>query len=213
LFGVAVASPFEPAVSLTMAIAGDNDVHVANDVKSCIVLFTRVPVAANCWVVPGAMQGVIGVTEIVLTSAVVSAVVPVMLPEIALMMVEPVPVVAVASPCEPGALLIVAIPATDESQVTDAVRFRLLLSVNVPVAVNCTVVPGAMLELTGATERDTSAAGVGGLCSLVRQPAIMSKVAHTATINGQGLFCMVFVPFLDEENKMNCAHLEDFIIL
>lgn len=195
LFGLAVASPFEPALSLTIAIAGDNDDHVANDVRSCIVLFTRVPVAANCWVVPGAMQGgVIGVTEIILTSAVVSAVVPVMLPEIALMTVEPVPVVAVASPWEPGVLLIVAIPGSDEFQVTDAVTFRLVLSANVPVAVSWMVVPGAMLELTGATERDTNGAGVGGFCSLVWQPAITIKMAYTATIHGQGLFCMIFVP-------------------
>lgn len=68
LFAVAVASPFEPGVSLTVAIAGDDEVHVANDVKSCIALFTRVPVAANCWVVPGAMHGgVVGVTVIELT--------------------------------------------------------------------------------------------------------------------------------------------------
>jgi hypothetical protein len=113
------------------------------------------------------------------------------------MTLGPMVMVAVASPC----VLIVAIPGSDESQVTDAVRFCLLLSENVPVAVNCTVVPGAMLESAGATERDTSAAGVGGLCSLVRQPAIMSKVAHTATIHGQGLFCMVFVPFYDEKIK------------
>ena len=129
--------------------------------------------------------------------------------EIALMTVGPMVMVAVASP----SVLIVAIPGSDESQVTDAVTFRLLLSANVPVAVNCTVVPGAMLESAGDTERDTSAAGVGGLCSLVRQPAITSKVAHTATIHGQCLFCMVFVPFLDEENEMNGTHLEDSIIL
>jgi hypothetical protein len=64
----AVASPFETAVSLTTAIAGVNDVHVANDVKFCTVLSTRVPVAANCWVVPGAMHGgFVGVTVIELT--------------------------------------------------------------------------------------------------------------------------------------------------
>ena len=125
-----------------------------------------------------------------------SVVVPVIPPETALMTVEPVVVAAVTSPCDPGVLLTSAIPGSDEAQVTDAVTFLLPLSANVPVAVNCTVVPGAILELTGATERDTRGAGVGGLVSLVRQPTITSKVAHTATIHGQGLFCMVFVLFL-----------------
>ncbi len=123
------------------------------------------------------------------------------------MTVEPVVVAAVISPCEPGMLLIVAIPGSEESQVTDAVTFRLLLSANVPVAVICTVVPGAMLEFSGVTLRDTRGAGVGGFCSLVRQPAIRIKIAHTATIHGQGLFCMKFAPFLDDENETSCSHL------
>jgi hypothetical protein len=103
LFGVAVASPFEPGVSLTVAIAGDDDVHVANDVKSCVgvgvLTRVRVPVAANCWVVPGAMHGgLTGLTVIELTCDVVSVVVPVIPPETALMTVVPVTVMAVASP-------------------------------------------------------------------------------------------------------------------
>ncbi len=122
LFRVAVASPFEPVVSLTVATAGDDEVHVANDVRSCPAPSSRVPWAANCWVVPGAMHGgLVGVTMIELTSDVVSVVVPVIPPETALMTVEPVMVIAVTSPCEPGVLLIVAIPGTDEFQVTDAV--------------------------------------------------------------------------------------------
>ena len=64
----AVASPFEPGASLTVAIPVSNEVQVANDVKFCTVLSARVPVAANCWVVPGAMHGgLVGVTVIELT--------------------------------------------------------------------------------------------------------------------------------------------------
>ena len=60
----AVARPFES----TFATPVSNEVHVENDVKFCCVLYTRVPVAENCWVVPGAMQGGnAGVTVIVLT--------------------------------------------------------------------------------------------------------------------------------------------------
>jgi len=136
------------------------------------------------------------VTVIVLTWDVASEVVPVMSPETALMTAAPMAMVAVASPCEPGALLIVAIPASDEPQVTDVVTLRLLLSANVPVAVNCAVVPGATLDLFGGgdTEMDTKATGAGGLCSWTLQPAVTSKRAHAATTHGQGLFCMVFVP-------------------
>ncbi|HUI67457.1 MAG TPA: hypothetical protein VL087_04550 [Nitrospirota bacterium] len=120
-----------------------------------------------------------------------SVVVPVMPSATALMTVEPVVMVAaVASPCDPGVLLIVAIPAAAESQVTDVVTFRLLLSANVPVAVNCTDVPGAMLELTGATERDTSAAGVGGSTVFVLQLTIRSSAVHTTTIHVRGPNCM-----------------------
>ncbi len=64
----AVARPFEPAVSLTMAIPRSDEVHVANDVKFCTVLSTRVPMAVNCSVVPGAIHGgLAGVTSIELT--------------------------------------------------------------------------------------------------------------------------------------------------
>jgi hypothetical protein len=182
----AVANPFKLSVSPTVT-DGSDEVHIANDVKFCTVLSTRVPVAANCWVVPGAMHGgLVGVTVIELTWDVASAVVPVMPSEIALMTVEPMFMVAVASPV----LLMDAIPGSDESQDADAVTFRLLLSVNVPVAVNCAVVPGAMLELTGATERDTSAAGVGGSTFFVLQLTIRSSAVHTTTIHGRGPFCM-----------------------
>ena len=61
---IALASPFES----TSAIPVSDEVHVANDVKFCTVLSTRVPVAANCWVVPGAIHGgFVGVTVIELT--------------------------------------------------------------------------------------------------------------------------------------------------
>jgi hypothetical protein len=192
LFGVAVANPVEPGVLLKVAIKVSDEAHVANDVKFCTVLSISVPKAVNCWVVPGAMHGgVVGITVIEATGDVVSVVDPVMLSEVAVIMVEPlVEVAAVTRPCEPMALLIVAIPVDDESQVTDAVRFRLLLSMNVPVAVNCAVVPGAMLELTGSTERDTSAAGVGGSTFFVLQLTIKSSAVHTTTIHGRGPFCI-----------------------
>jgi hypothetical protein len=82
-----------------------------------------------------------------------------MLPDVALIVVAPTPR-EVASPFEPAALLIVATVVAEEFQVTDDVRFCVEASENVPVAVNCLVLPRAMLGFTGVTVSDVSTAGV-----------------------------------------------------
>ena len=128
--GTAVASPFEPVAVLTLAIVGSDEVQVANVVRFCWVLFVSdsVPVAVNCKLVAGAMVGATGGATIIdATCAVVSVVDPVILPVAAVIMVVPVVDVAIARPCEPGALLTFAIPVSDEPQVTDVVIFRVLL--------------------------------------------------------------------------------------
>lgn len=51
-------------------------------------------------------------------------------------------------------LLIVATVVLDELQIADAVKSCVLLQPNVPVALNCCVVPLAMLAFPGATARD-----------------------------------------------------------
>jgi hypothetical protein len=89
----------------------------------------NVPMAMNCMVVPGAMLGGAGgATFINATSDVVSVVEPVIPPEVAVIMVEPVVEAdAVTRPCEPGELLMVAIPVSLESQATEEVIYNLLL--------------------------------------------------------------------------------------
>ncbi len=82
---------------------------------------------------------------------------PEILPEVAVIVVGP-GVTGVASPFEPAALLIVATDLDEERQVTDVVRFRVVLSEYVPVAVNCCVVPRAMLALAGVTSIEVSVA-------------------------------------------------------
>jgi len=57
-------------------------------------------------------------------------------------------------------LLILATLVDDEFQVTDVVISWVELSVYVPSAINCFVVPMAILGLVGVTAIDTSAAGV-----------------------------------------------------
>jgi hypothetical protein len=88
----------------------------------------------------------------------VSVVDPEMLPDAAVIVVEPA-ATDVARPFEPAALLTVATPVLDELQVTAAVRFCVVLSENVPVAVNCCFVPLPMLGLVGVTARETRVAG------------------------------------------------------
>ncbi len=73
------------------------------------------------------------VTVIAVTESVAD---PYTFPDTAVLVVVPC-AIAVASPFEPVALLIDATPVVDEFQVTAAVRSCIVLSENVPVAVNC----------------------------------------------------------------------------
>ena len=127
---LATARPFEPGASLTKATPVSDEVQVAYVVKFCWVLLLsdNVPIAANCKLVVGAMLGAAGgATAIDATFEVVSVVDPVMFPVVAVIMVVPVAEAAVTRPCEPVALLMSAMPISDEAQVTDVVIFCLLL--------------------------------------------------------------------------------------
>ena len=57
---------------------------------------------------------------------------------------------------EPAVLLMVAMAAFDEVQVTEAVRILVVLSVYLPVAINCCAVPGVILGFAGVTSMDAS---------------------------------------------------------
>ncbi len=156
----AVASPCEPAALLIDATLVFDELQVTAVVRICVVLSENVPVAVNCCFAPWEIEGLDGVTAIDtrVAGVTVSVVDPDMLPDVAVTVVEPA-ATDVARPFEPVALLIVATPVLDELQVTVVVRFCVVLSENVPVAVNCWVVPLAMLGLAGVIARDTSVAG------------------------------------------------------
>ncbi len=66
----------------------------------------------------------------------VSTVDPEILPDVALIVAGPA-AAANASPLDPAALLIVAMAEFEELQLTAAVRFWVVLSEYIPVAVNC----------------------------------------------------------------------------
>ncbi len=76
----AVASPFEPSVSLTVATAVFDVVQVANDVTSCVLvqlLDNNVPMAVNCCFVPFGILVLDGVVTIDATKDDVSEAEPV----------------------------------------------------------------------------------------------------------------------------------------
>ncbi len=77
----------------------------------------------------------------------------------ALIMVVPTPT-ELANPLVPDVLLMVDMRVFEELQETNPVISCVVLSENVPVAMNCWVLPRAMLELEGVTVIEVSTAGV-----------------------------------------------------
>ncbi len=132
----------------------------------------NVPVAVNCWVVPTAMVGVDGATVMDATVATVSVVEPETTPKVAVMVVGPV-VMAVASPV---VLLMVATLVAEELHVTDAVKSFVVLFEYVPMALNCRVVPTAMVGASGVTAMETSVTGTGGAAPSSPPPKQLIKV-------------------------------------
>jgi len=122
-----------PAVLIVATVTAE-ELHVAVLVRFCVVPSLKVPVAVNCCVPPFGTDGFAGVTAIDtrVAGVTVSVVLPLTPPELAWMVVEPVPA-AVAKP----AVLIVATVTEEELQVAVLVRFCVVPSLKVPVAVNC----------------------------------------------------------------------------
>jgi len=120
---VEVANPLEPAVLLIAATAEVDELHVTDAVRSCVVLSEYVPDAVNCFVVCVAMLGLVGFTamDTSVAGVTVSNVEPDMLPDVAVIVVEPADA-DVANPFEPDELLMAATAEVDELHVTDAVR-------------------------------------------------------------------------------------------
>jgi hypothetical protein len=112
--------------------------------------------------VPTSIDGAGGVTVIEFSEALVtvSVAVPETLPELAVM-VEVPPLTPVASPLVPPALLMVATLVAEEVHVTELVRFCVLWSLSVPVAMNWDVVVGAMDAAVVVTAIETNVGGGG----------------------------------------------------
>src|SRR5437667_1903800 len=107
------------------------------------------------------MLGFVGVTaiEVRVAAVTVSVVLPETPPKVAVIVVVPA-ATDVARPCDPPALLIVATAVLDELQVTWVVRSCVVLSLKVPVAVNCWVVPIGIPGVVGVTVIEARVAAV-----------------------------------------------------
>ena len=115
------------------------------------------PVPANCWVVCRDMLGLAGVIDIEerLAEVTVRVVLPVIVPQLAVMVVVPA-VTAVARPLP----LIVATNVADELQATSEVISLGVASLPyVPLATNCCVACSGMTGLAGVTVMDSGAEG------------------------------------------------------
>jgi len=157
----------------------------------------NVPTAVNFSDVPFWIRGLLGLMLMDTRWAVetVKVVDPLIAPSVAEIVVVPV----ARLPTEPR-LFMVAVAGLEEPQRTESVRSCVLLSLKVPVAVNCLVVPTAILEFAGVTAIDTNAA----LLTLseavpVTEPEIALMVddpVPTAVARPEGL--MVAVPGSDD---------------
>src|ERR1700730_3634515 len=88
------------------------------------------------------------------------------------------------------AVLIVATPAAEELHVEVLPRFCVLPSVNVPVAVNCWVLPLAIDGFTGVTAIDTSVAAV----TVRLTPGEVTPLERAVIITGPPAFTPVARP-------------------
>ena len=175
---------------LIVAIVVSEEFQVTDVVKSCVLLSEKRPVAVNDRVVPRNKSAEAGEISIDSSTAcvTVSVVDPEMLPEVAVIVVEPVST-DVASPFEPDILLMVAILVFDEFQITDEEISCCGPAENVPMAMNCLVVPSTILGFTGVTVIAVMTAGVtvstaGGLDVMVENDAkIVDVPTLTAVAN------------------------------
>jgi hypothetical protein len=182
MFIVPAATAVARPLLLTVATEVLDELQVACVVISWLVPSENVPEAANCWVLPTAMLGLAGVTEMEDRVAGVTAkvVFPEIVPEVAMMVAEPVET-AVASPL----LLTVATNVLDELQVTCVVIFCVVPSEYEPIAENCWVLPAGTFGLTGVTDIEDRIAGVTVrvvLPEILPEAAVMIEVPAATAV-------------------------------
>jgi hypothetical protein len=154
MLAVPTAFPVATPAALIVATVVLDDAHVAVLVRFCVLPSEKVPVAVNCCVAPAAIEALVGVMAIELSVAVVTVSTTAfeVFPLIAAVMFDVPAPFPVATP----AALIVATVVLDDAHVAVLVRFCVLPSEKVPVAVNACVPFTAIEALVGATAIDDS---------------------------------------------------------
>jgi len=173
---------------LIVAVAVVPDVHVVVLVRSSVLPSVKVPVEANCWLVPKAIDGVAGVivNETSAAEVTVAVVEPVTDPEVAVTLAVP-SAILLATPGVGAPVLIVRMAGVSVLQSTVVVMSCVLPSVYVPVAVNAWVVPKGSVGIAGVTAIDTNTAGL--IVKLV-DPVIPFEVALTPVLPTARLVAM-----------------------
>ena len=204
----AVATPAVPGELLIVATFAAVELQCPRVVRSCVVPSVYVPVALNCCVVPKGVVafGGLMMIDVKVAAATVKTVDPVTNAEVALMVADPVPML-VASPT----LLMLAVETVSEAHVAVELRSCVLPSLNVPVAINCCVVPKAMKGFAGVTAIDCRTAAVtlivvlplivpevAIICAepvptLNANPAVFDTLLIVATVEAFELHCTVLV--------------------
>jgi len=182
----AVASPLLEYPLLTNAMFLFEEVHFTDLVKSCVTPPVKDPVAVNCCFELTEMLGLTGVTTIACSVALitVSVVLPVMAPNLAVIVEEP-RLTPVARPEEFDALLITTTAVFEELHVTCSVRSCTEVSENIPVAVNCWLNFRPIVALEGVTTMDCNVADVTVRLALLETmlPAVACTVVDPTAVD------------------------------
>src|ERR1700678_4079035 len=154
---VPTPAPVARPAALIVAVVVVPEDQVTLDVRFCVEPSLNVPVAVNCCVAPLAIDGFAGVTAIdcSVSAVTVSKVEPEIDDDVAVIVELPTP-----APLARPPVLIVAVVVVPEDQVTLDVKFCVVPSLNVPVAVNCCVAPLAIDGFAGVTAIDCSVSAV-----------------------------------------------------
>ncbi len=144
-------------------------------VRFCVLPSLYVPVAVNCSLEPKTTIGLEGEMAMELRAITVNEVEPVTALRVAEIVVVPAPV-AVANPVWAP---IVATPVLLEFQEALVVRFCVLPSLYVPVAVNCSLEPKTPLGLEGEMAMEVRAITVNEV-----EPVTALKVAEIVVVPG-----------------------------
>jgi len=164
---VAVPAPTALKRRLPLIVATPvlEDVQVRSVLRFWVVLSEKFPVAVNCSVVPGAMLelDVLSVIEDNVAGVTVKVALPErLLQTLAILQVAVIVAVPVPAPTvlTSPLLLTVASDVFEEVQVRSLLKFWVVLSEKVPVAVICWLVPAAMLGIGGVRAIEANVAGV-----------------------------------------------------